>query len=214
MSYLTITDFIDAGRKSLKEKNYWSALSVALMLPGMCSRIYFVNEPDKYRNFKWNDRKDHKKGKEYTDWKDKKCYVDFCNQIMRVSTGTNGLTNDAPNEYLVSILGNKYGEILYDLRCDIIHAGEINISADNKKIFLMLGECSTATDFTESRTIPIIDLCELIFNYIEGWYEGFKVQDVNTQNLKYTRIFDMENSNDKLSYKKACENERKAPLKK
>lgn len=209
MSYLTITDFIDAGRKSLKEKNYWSALSVALMLPGMCSRIYFANEPDKYRNFKWNDRKDHKKGKEYTDWKDKECYVDFCNQIMHKSTMTNGhLIDNCPDLYLVSILGFKYGEILYDLRCGIIHAGEITTSVDDKKIYLMLGEYSTATDFTESRTIPIIDLCEIIFGYIEGWYEGFKVQDVNTQNLKYTRIFDMENSNDKSCYKKCCNDER------
>ena len=94
------------------------------------------------------------------------------------------------------------------MRCGIIHAGEITTSVDDKKIYLMLGEYSTATDFTESRTIPIIDLCEIIFGYIEGWYEGFKVQDVNTQNLKYTRIFDMENSNDKSCYKKCCNDER------
>ena len=188
-----ITDFIKAGRKSLEDNNYWSALSVALMLPGICSRMHFANDPDKCKKHKWND---------------KKCYVDFCHQIMRVNTGSNGLINDAPNAYLMSILGHKYGEILYDLRCGIIHAGEINTRVDDKKVYLMLGEYSTATDFTESRTIPIIDLCEIIFGYIEGWYEGFKVQDVNTQNLKYTRIFDMENSNDKSCYKKCCNDER------
>ena len=30
MSYFSIEDFIESGEKSLKDKNYWSALSVAL----------------------------------------------------------------------------------------------------------------------------------------------------------------------------------------
>lgn len=37
MSFFSIKDFITSGRKSLDDKNYWSALSVALMLPSMCS---------------------------------------------------------------------------------------------------------------------------------------------------------------------------------
>lgn len=36
---------------------------------------------------------------------------------------------------------------------------------------------------------------------------------MNTQNLKYTRIFDMENNNDKLCYKKCCNDERADALK-
>ena len=35
MSYFSIEDFIESGEKSLKDKNYWSALSVALALPSM-----------------------------------------------------------------------------------------------------------------------------------------------------------------------------------
>lgn len=46
MSYISIRDFIQDGRKSLEAKNYWSALSVALMLPSMCSRLAYANNPD------------------------------------------------------------------------------------------------------------------------------------------------------------------------
>lgn len=41
MSYFSIEDFIESGEKSLKDKNYWSALSVALALPSMCSRVMY-----------------------------------------------------------------------------------------------------------------------------------------------------------------------------
>lgn len=43
MSYFNLYDFIDSGEKSLKDENYWSALSVALMLPSMCSRLEYAN---------------------------------------------------------------------------------------------------------------------------------------------------------------------------
>lgn len=46
MSYITIADFIKSGRQSLAAKNYWSALSVALMLPSMCSRLAYSNESE------------------------------------------------------------------------------------------------------------------------------------------------------------------------
>lgn len=79
MSYFSIKDFIKAGEKSLKDGSYWSALSVALALPSMCSRIEFEDDKDTYMNFKWADKQDKSKGKIYTTWKDKECYVDFCN---------------------------------------------------------------------------------------------------------------------------------------
>ena len=64
MSYITIANFIQSGRQSLAAKNYWSALSVALMLPSMCSRLAYSNE-----------REYHKTN---GDFKDKKCYIDWC----------------------------------------------------------------------------------------------------------------------------------------
>ena len=38
MSYLLISDFVDAGKKAIKNNNYWGALAIALMLPSLCSR--------------------------------------------------------------------------------------------------------------------------------------------------------------------------------
>ena len=45
--------------------------------------------------FKWYDKNDHSKGKIYTDWKDKDCYVDWCNEYM------------SHNLWLESCLGKK-----------------------------------------------------------------------------------------------------------
>lgn len=46
MSFIAISDFIESGKHSLKEKNDWSALSVALMLPSMCSRLAYADNQD------------------------------------------------------------------------------------------------------------------------------------------------------------------------
>ena len=53
MSYFSIEDFIESGEKSLKDKNYWSALSVALASPSMCSRVMY--QGDKYKGSDRND---------------------------------------------------------------------------------------------------------------------------------------------------------------
>ena len=210
MSHLSVIDFVEAGRKSLSDKNYWSALSIALMLPSICSRMCFADSFDKYKNFKWNDKNDYSKGKTYTTWKDKECYVDFCNLIMRVDTIQKGqFVSNAPDGYLRAILGNKYGELLYDLRCDIIHAGIINIYDDDKKICLMLGESLAATDLSKYRLIPIRDLCGIIFSYIETWYNKFKQYP-----QKYTYVFDIENNkDDELLFEKLCLDDRADYLK-
>ena len=100
MSYITIADFIKSGRQSLAAKNYWSALSVALMLPSMCSRLAY----SKYSNT-------HEYHKTNGDFKDKKCYIEWCN------------ANIDEDSWIKSCLGDKYAEVLYDIRCDIVHAG-------------------------------------------------------------------------------------------
>ena len=211
MSYLNIPDFIEAGNKSLKDKNYWSALSIALMLPSICSRICFAN-CDKYKNYKWNDKNDHNKGKTYTGWKDKECYIDFCNLIMRGDIEQNGETiSNAPDEYLISILGDKYSELLYSLRCDILHSGTVNIYDDDKGIYLMLGESLSARDLSKYRIIPIKDLCERIFDYIKIWYDNYNFWGIP---LKDTCVFDIENNaDDKLLFEKLCSDDRAEYLK-
>lgn len=56
MSYFSIKNFIEAGEKAIEDKNYWGALSIALALPSMCSRIEF-DKPE-------NNESDRKKYKE------------------------------------------------------------------------------------------------------------------------------------------------------
>lgn len=196
MSYLNIPDFIEAGNKSLKDKNYWSALSIALMLPSICSRLHYQNDMYKGKDNQSGYWHLDKKGKK---WHDHKCYVDFCNSIMET------------DEYLISILGDKYSELLYSLRCDILHSGTVNIYDDDKGIYLMLGESSSARDLSKYRMISIKDLCERIFDHIKIWYENWNFFNIP---LKNTYVFDIENNaDDKLLFEKLCSDDRAEYLK-
>lgn len=61
MSYLVISDLVKSGRKALLEDNVWCALSMALMLPSVCSRLEFDNDANYFRIEKgykrWFDKK-------------------------------------------------------------------------------------------------------------------------------------------------------------
>lgn len=63
MSYLSIADFLKAGQKSIDDENYWSALSVSLMLPSICSRLTYAGNEDYL-----NPNGKPKDYKSYTDW--------------------------------------------------------------------------------------------------------------------------------------------------
>lgn len=180
MSYFSIKDFISSGRKSLKDKNYWSALSVALMLPSMCSRLQFKNNSDYYEE----------KGK-ILYWKDRKCYIDWCN------------LNFNKNDWLKDCLDNSYSEILYQLRCDIVHAGCANIYTDEQGIYLLLGEYTMPTMFTKYKIIDIKSLCECIFDAVEFW-----CSNSGASNFKYTFVFDSENRDDMLLYNRLHDKDR------
>lgn len=194
MSDLSIVNFVESGKKDLAVGNYWSALSVALMLPSMCSRIYF---------------KDNKDYKNNNNWKDKACYVDFCNLIMCSTDIVDNLESKlVPDKYLVSILGNNYGKLLYDLRCNIFHEGLINLY-DDKKIFLMAGDSPMSTELTDCRIISVKDLCETIFDYVKLWYDNFGIQ-----NLDHSFVFNIEtDKDDELLFKKLCSDDRAEYLK-
>ncbi|MBT9848767.1 hypothetical protein GPK96_19295 [Blautia sp. MCC289] len=189
MSFFSIKDFIVSGKKSLENKNYWSALSVALMLPSMCSRLTYRNNFEKYKNFKWNNKNDHSKGKIYTDWKDRECYIDWCNEYI----------NDA---WTKTCLGEKYAEILYNLRCDIVHAGCANIYADGKGLYLSIGDNSNTTKFTKYRILDVSSLCNVIFDCSDKWSTNFGASE-----FKYTRVFDSQVRDDRLLYAKLCDEE-------
>ena len=196
MSYFSVTDFIDSGEKSLYDKNYWSALSISLALPSMCSRIMYQN--DEYKGINRNDSNGYwyeiNNGK--ICWHDKKCYVDFCNEVIR-------------DMWLIYCLGIKFADILYQLRCDIIHAGVSNIYEDNKGIYLMLGEMPTSTEFAKYRTISIKGLCNAIFSHVNTW-----CSNNSANNFKYTYVFDTENSyDDRILYNRLCDEDRAEYLK-
>lgn len=192
MNYFNIMNLIDAGRKSLEEENYWSAISVALSLPGICSRIEFANK-EGYRNFKWVDKKDHDKGKVYTSWKDRKCYIDFCREAIR-------------DKWVEAVLGNNFPEVLYSFRCDFVHDGIANIldndpvdDDSDKEIFLMLG--GQSLEYSEYRIIDIGLLCKKILDSISFWY-AIK----NPSEIKHTLVLDIKNNDDdRKMYKKLSE---------
>lgn len=204
ISYLTVLSFVEAGEKSLKDKNYWSALSVALSLPSICSRLQYQSD-----EYKGNDKQSgywHLRNNGTKDWHDRKCYEDFCKLIMCVNyvDKTEYVVKDIPDAYIKSVLGNNFAEILYELRCDILHAGVINICSDNKDIYLSLDELSPAYELSKYRIIPIADLCMTIFDHIKTWLSNYGLY-----NLKLTRVFDTENNrNDRLLLNKLCDNDR------
>ena len=178
MSYFSIQTFIQSGQKSLADKNYWSALSVALMLPSMCSRI----------QFKDNSEYSNKKG----DPHDRKCYEDFCNDCFK------------DDMWLKSCLGDNYAHILYQLRCDIVHAGCANIYDDGIGIYLSLDDYGYGTTtFTKHRVIDVKTLCEMIFNHIKSWCD-----QSGADGFKYTFVFNTSDKDDQLLYQRLCDRER------
>lgn len=195
MSFLSIKNFITSGHESLEKKNYWSALSVALMLPSICSRLTYGDE--EYKSSNQNDNT----GYWYTDrankihWKDKKCYIDWCNEYIK--HGREDLC-----------LGEDYAEVLYELRCNIVHAGCADIHADGKSIYLSFGNAIPTTEFEKYRIINVPDMCTIIFACANTWCSLFCAS-----NLKYTRVFNGESNDDKLLYNKLCNEERANYLK-
>lgn len=192
MSYFSIKNFIEAGEKAIEDKNYWGALSIALALPSMCSRIEFDKPEnlDTYFKIKNNGEK---------RWEDKKCYIDFCNQTMR--TGKNKLGQEGKLDgYLVAILGVNFPEVLYQLRCGFVHEGDMEFCANGKKVYFSLGDLGTNTDFEDKITIKIKNLCEEVFHYIKNWcYEH------SYTCFKYVYVLDLDNNeSDRKKYKELC----------
>lgn len=217
MSYFSILDFIKSGKKSLADKNYWSALSVALTLPSMCSRIMF--QDDKFRS----SNKQNKDGYWYIDntdtrhYYDKKCYIDCCKYLM---TNHHSFINGKfliPDENdksgydseIILMLGSKFAEVLYQLRCDIIHVGIANIYDDSKSIYLRLDDFTITADLSDYRIINIFQLCDLIFHVVEMWCKS-----ISLYNFNYTYVFDMTDRDDRILYNKLCDDARAEYLKK
>mgnify|MGYP000772006029 FL=1 len=177
MSFFSIEDFIVSGEKALEAGNDYAALSVALMLPSMCSRLAYADNPDYHKADK--------------SPRDRKCYIDWCNENIQCD----GFFNH--------VLGEKYAEVLYQLRCDIVHAGCADIYADGKGLYLSVGDLGTNTDFVKHRIVRVRDLCKFVFDSARFWADRF-----GANHFKYTRVFDMQNRDDRLLYDRLCDNER------
>lgn len=178
MSYINIYDFLESGKRAIDEKNYWCALSMALMLPSICSRVEYNNN-ENYMN------SNHQ-------YKDKQCYVSWCQ---------NNLCDDRP---LINLLGPNYADILYNLRCDIVHAGILSIFLPgNKNILFSINKGNNATILEKYLVIDVKLLCNSIFNNVSLW-----LTNKNVMEFRETMIFDFTKNDDVLLYNKIVQDDR------
>ena len=191
MADLSISNIISAGRKSLEDKNYWSALIVALSLPSMCSRIEYKGE--EYKGILWH----LKNNKPCWDGHDKQAYIKWCDEWISEHT---------KDSFLVELIGNNYAEKLYGMRCNILHEAEINIEhGAGLPIFFSIGIGNTR--LPKEYIVKIEDLCNVIFDYAEIWVE-FR----HSYDLPKRKYYDGNDKDDRLLYKGLCEESRKEYL--
>lgn len=199
MSFIDIKSLVDDGRKSLENKQYWSALAVALMLPSACSDFVY----------------DECKVKGYTGdllSSDHDMYVQWCDRYM-CTYDTIYRDNINKDKWMTEMLGPDYGELLYVMRCDFLHAGNILVreqyrldggekldkrtdkkaSHVTKRIYLTINSDISYT--TQMYTVlRLEDLCNTIFDYVDTWYYNW---DCYLGNNIRTFIFDCANIHDK-----------------
>lgn len=174
MSYLLISDFVDAGKKAIKNNNYWGALAIALMLPSLCSRLEFEN------NESYFERKSDGSKK----WHDKKAYVDWCNK------------NFKERIRLKELIGAQDYNFLYNLRCDIVHAGRADIEYNEKAIYFITRDDRMYSTYLGERIIVSVkDFSEEIFAAVISW-----ISNHSMSRYRYTFIFDGNNRDDMLLY--------------
>lgn len=113
---------------------------------------------------------------------DKKNYINWCNTYI------------TQNEWLKDFFGNNYSEILYKLRCGIIHEGYAEINNDGKNIYLSYGNnCAYAT-FEKQKVISVELLCKSIFQCANLWCQA----NMALYNKESSFILNMKNPNDSL----------------
>lgn len=113
---------------------------------------------------------------------DKKNYINWCNTYI------------TQNEWLKDFFGNNYSEILYKLRCGIIHEGYAEINNDGKNIYLSYGNnCAYAT-FEKQKVISVELLCKSIFQCVNLWCQA----NMALYNKESSFILNMKNPNDSL----------------
>ncbi len=206
MAELSIKTIIEAGKKSLEDKNYWSALVVALTLPSMCSRVEYADV--KYKGDNRNDINgiwyEDEKG---VHWHDKRAYVKWCTEWMSLGSRTTFGGKLIENVYykddfLVTIIGENYAEKLYEMRCNILHQCETDIEhGSGLPIFFSIGIGNTT--LSNECIVQIEELCDMIFYYSEKWIEICHYND-----LPKRQYYDGNIRDDRLLYNKLCDDSR------
>ena len=196
MSFLQISDLLADGKKALDNGNYWSALSLALMLPSVCSRVEFAES--KYEGKKKSVFDDSSPFYYVTvngvqKWADRKAYLHWCKQYVFAS-----------NAYLRMIFGNDGPDILYMLRCDLFHAGDADLYYNKRRIYLAIGrEDRGATSLDSRLIVHIVSLCNQLFEAVDLW-----LRNSQADSRKTTYVFDSANHDDRLLYNSLCEEDR------
>ena len=197
MSFLQISDLLADGKKALDNGNYWSALSLALMLPSVCSRVEFAEL--KYEGKRKLVFDDDDSPFYYVTvhgvqkWADKKAYRHWCKRYVF-----------ALNGYLRVIFGDDGPDILYMLRCDLFHAGDADLYYNKRRIYLAVGQDDRGATSLDSRLIVhVVSLCTQLFDAVDSW-----LHNSQADSRKTTYVFDFANLDDKLLYNSLCEEDR------
>ena len=141
-----IETVVQEGRALNENGFYFGALFLALALPGMCSRIEFHGLTEyKKSNGEPNDTK---------------CYTDFCEEY---------LNDTILKRSLVNIESKKsYAEILYKLRCTLIHEGKTCYDI----VEIKENQFFTIEHGLDGKiTIDMREISDLIFSDIVYWLE-------------------------------------------
>lgn len=166
-----IYKFIIAEEESLKNENYYSAMAIALLLPGMCARIEFYNN-ENYCSFDKSNKK---------RYKDKLAYIDFCKTCFRNC----GLVQ--------SLLGSEFADFLYSIRCNLVHEGKIEgsytVGKSGTPVILLLSNDCISKVGNYKVQIKMEDVCEEVLFYVQCWFMNninfVSEYDYNILNCKF-----------------------------
>lgn len=120
----------------------------------------------------------------------------------------NEMLKDIAKAWIKECLGTGFADVLYNLRCDIVHAGCANIADGGKRLFFSLDNHCSGLSFEQFRIIDVKQLCECLIGHAKSW-----CATSNMACIKNTYIFNSRDRDDKLLYDKLCADERAKQLK-
>lgn len=165
-------DIIQDGRKALNAGLYRVAFLTALIVPSVCSRIEFEDNP-KYKD-------------DGGRWRDKECYIDWClqNDIQFLDAEGKYKSKD-PNR-----LNEEYYEKVYDIRCAVVHESSAHCDGDVCVFCINNNEniCRKVNcDRRKQYDICLIQFCNQMFNigeeYCKNHADKFQSTKINLRDF-------------------------------